>query len=351
MLPDQVVIYDEAYTGAIAASSYYDLPVVNAGERVFAIEEMWIWPPYVTGVPADLKEAEILINGVSYPSLLHIRALGGRNMALPRDDRYVLDTVKFGEVSNDPLRDTSLKVLPAQRVNVRLWAGTTGIAAGSITRVMLVGRVFASDGELIEAYGPLYQPMGPFTLSDPVNRKVTPLINKRVGVSIDNAKFFSGSIQQGLPKIFPWWTWATNLNAIAAAPEYEWSYREPKNVTEPYMDLRFDWTRLTNRALIIRHIGALIAAGGGRVWVRQNSLRRPGHNLEFYGWVVSANYPNLLPPGTDIAHMKGPLDLQALGPKILAFNNLTEFRTAADPGTTITAGDLELQVRGTQIEW
>ena len=353
-LPDLVVLYDETYTGAIAANSYYDLPSLNAGERVFAIEQMWLWPPYVPGpppAPADLKEAGILIDGIEYPSRLHIRAMGGRNMAIPRDDRYVINTVKFGEVSNDPIKDTSIKVLPAQRINVRLYAGAAGIAAGPTTRVMQVGRVFGSDADLVEAYGPMYQPMGPFTISDPVSKKTSGMINKAVAVSIDTAKLFAGSTQQSLPKIYPWWTWAQNLNVIPAAPEYEWSYREPRNVSEPFMDLRFDWTRLTNRALIIRHIGALIAAGRGKLWIRQNSLRRPGHNLEFYGWVINANYPNLLPPGTDPVHMRGPLDLGAIGPKVLAFNNLTEFRSAADPGTTILATNLELHVRGTYIEW
>lgn len=351
-LPDKVVIYDKEYATAIAANSHYDLASLDAGEKMFALEDLWVWPPYYEGAPDDLKEIQVLINGEAYPTTrLHIRALGGRNMAIPRDDRYVIKGVPLGRVSNDPLLDTSIKVLPAQRFNIRLIAGTTGTQTGPKTRVMGVGRVFKNDAELRRAYGPTYQPMGPFALSDPVNRKTTPIIDKTVPISLANAIEFSGSSQQSTPKIFPWWTWAQNKNAIPATPEYEFSYREPANVSEPFMDLRWDWTRITNKALLIRHLAAILAAGRGKCWFLQDSIRRPGLDTMFSGWVVNADYPNLLPPGTDVAHKQGPLDLKELMPQILAFNNLTEFRVVADAGTTIAATKLEMQLRGTYIEW
>lgn len=351
-LPDKVIIYDKSYATAISANSYYDLATKDAAEKMFAMEEIWVWPPYYEGGPDDLKEIRLFIDGVEYPTTrMHIRAMGARNMAIPRDDRYPIKTVPLGQVSNDPMLDTSIKILPTQKFNIRLEAGSIGTHAGTRTRVMCIGRVFKNDAELRRAYGPTYQPMGPFSLSDPVNRQTTPIIDKSVPVSLANAIEFSGSNQQSTPKIFPFWTWAQNFIDIPATPEYEFSYRDPKHVTESFMSLRWDWTRIKNKALLIRYLGAILDEGRGKCWFRQDSYRRPGLDTEFYGWVVDHQYPNMLPPGTDINQFHGPVDLKQLMPQILAFNNLTEFRVVADSGTTIDEKDLEMQLRGTYIEW
>ena len=45
---------------------------------------------------------------------------------------------------------------------------------------------------------------------------------------------------------------------------------------------------------------------------------------------------------------KGPYELDA---KVLAYNNLTQLRAVANAGTNIAIGDLEMQMRGTHIEY
>jgi len=40
-----------------------------------------------------------------------------------------------------------------------------------------------------------------------------------------------------------------------------------------------------------------------------------------------------------------------MSPGVLAYDNLTELRVVADPGTTIIANDLEMQMWGTHIEF
>jgi len=351
-LPDKVVIYDEVSTAAISAGNSLDLASLDAAEKLLAIEEAWIWPPYYAGAPDDLDEIRILIDGEPFPNTrLHIRCKGERNMARPRDSRWPLKPMPFGKVSNNPLEDTCIKVLPAGKLAVRLMAGaSTGVRVNTTTRVMLVGRVFRDDVDLRRAYGSIYQPMGPFSLTDIIGEKTTPDIDKQVPVSIDNAKYFSGSPQQKKPRINPWWNWAQNYAEIPATPEYSFSF-EPRHVDKAFQDLIFNWTRLTDKALLFRHIGAIIDAGRGKVWFFQDPRRRPGVDLTYYGWVVDADYPHLLPPGTDPVHHHGPIDLAEITPQILAHNNLVELRATADAGTTITANDLELQLRGTYIEW
>ena len=109
-----------------------------------------------------------------------------------------------------------------------------------------------------------------------------------------------------------------------------------------------------------KYIGAYIAAPVApdteercRVWFHQPPLRRPGHLNLFHGWVVDAGFPQMIPGGgapgiAGTGTFKGPYELD---PKVLAFNNLTELRVVADPGTAIAAGALEVQMRGTYIEY
>lgn len=351
-LPDKVVIYDRTNTAAISAGNTSDLSSLDAAEKLLAIEEAWIWPPYYAGAPDDLDEILLLIDGEPFPfTKLHIRCKGERNMARPRDARWPLGPIPFGKVSNNPLEDTCIKVLPAQKLAVRMVAGgSTGVRVNTTTRIMLVGRIFRDDVDLRRAYGAMYQPMGPFSLTDIIGEKTTPEIDKQISVSINNAKYFAGSPQQTKPRINPWWNWAQNYATIPATPEYAFSF-EPRHVDKAYQELIWNWTRLTDKALLFRHIAAIIDSGRGKVWFFQDPRRRPGVDLTYYGWVVDADYPNLLPPGTDPVHFQGPIDLAEITPQILAHNNLVEVRAAADAGTTITANQLELQLRGTYIEW
>jgi len=356
-IPDQVVIYDETFTGAVSANSYRDGHSLDAGGKLFEIEEIWVYPPYKANVPEDLKYVSILIDGQPYATetRFYVRAYGDRNMAIPgRDDRYLPLPVKLGVPgSSDPLLNTTIKVLPTQKLVVRIHAGSEGITHNEMpTRVMLIGRVYRTNEDLVKAFGSTYG--GSFQLVDPVTGISTPILTKSAVVSLDGASNFSGSTQQSTPKIFPFWTYTINKNDITDSAEYEFSYREPANVDEGYMDMRFDWTRISNRALIIRHVGAIITSGRGKVWFYQDppQIRRPGiPGLEFYGWIVNANYPNMLPPGTRANATKSAFDLESVGHKILAFNNLTELRAIADPGTTIPANALEIQIRGIMIQW
>ena len=109
---DRVVIYDEINTDAISANSYVDLPSLNAGEKLLCIEEIWVWPPYEAGAPADLKDVQILIDGSPYPpdGHFHVRAKAERNMAVPYDPRYPVDPIPIGVCNPDPLLDTCIKV-------------------------------------------------------------------------------------------------------------------------------------------------------------------------------------------------------------------------------------------------
>ena len=323
------------------------------------MEELYLWPPYTAvGDPADLWDVQVLIDGEPYPPAgrLRIRGRADRNMAVPFDQRYAVKTIPFGKISLDPLDDTTLKVTPAQRLSMRLNAGTVGIGATDTQiRTILTGRIADTDAELREIYGGVaYQPAGPTRLGDPVTGKVTPLIDKMLPISIDNAKYLSGATGQSIPRIFPYWSWTQNRNVINPTPEYEFSYREPRNVDWAYQDFRFDWTRITDRALQIRWLGAVIDAGGGRFWWNQPPLRRPGHQNLFYGWVVDSAFPNLLPSGgatamAGLGMFKGPVDLKSIRPQILCYNNLTELRGVANAGTTIVARNFEAQLRGTYI--
>lgn len=362
---DQVVIYDQTYDpaviGAIAPNTTVDLATLNVAQYGIIIEKMYLFPPYtIAALPADLEHVQILVDGQPYPSTparLYVRGMADRNMAVPFDTRYSVKTVPFGEISTDAVKDTTIKLSPAQTVAVRLTAGgTTGIVVTDTPiRVMLVGRIAADDAELRDIYGgaSIYDPISR-RLADAVNGKETPDISKFTQITIDNLKHFSGSALQGKPIINPFWTYSRNLGVIPAIPEYPYSFANPANVPQAYMDLRFDWTRTADRALIIRQMGARITAGRGRVWWDQPALRRPGHLNLFFGWVVNAAGPNMLPTGGDIGltpMFQGPLDLENVQPKILAFNNLTELRVTADVGTTILATNLEIQMRGTHIQW
>ncbi|GAI50298.1 unnamed protein product, partial [marine sediment metagenome] len=110
---------------------------------------------------------------------------------------------------------------------------------------------------------------------------------------------------------------------------------------------------ITARALQLKDIAAYLAAGSGRVFWHQPPLRRPGHLNLFFGWPITAPAPILIPGGggpamTGTGMFKGPYELD---PKVLAYNNLTQLRVVADPGTVIAAGNLEMQIRGTHIEY
>lgn len=352
-LPDQVIIYDQTYNTAVGANAFADLPELNAGEKLLDVEELWSWPPIRPANLADgQQDIQIFIDGKEYPSTMHLRSRWFNNMMIPRDDRYGPKPIKFGLVDPDPILNTTVKVTPAERISLRLNADAVGIVyTGTASRVMLIGRVYEDDSELQDAYGVMYQPGGPTSLTDRVTKKTTPTISKSNLISLNNSKSMSGAILQNKPSIYPMWTWSLNSGVINPAPEYEYSYRSPANVAQPFMDLRFDWTRITNKALIIKYLGAVIGAGRGNCWFLQDSKRRPGSDSLFNGWIVNSAYPNMLPPGVDIPHLYGPLDLMAIGPAILAHNSLTEFRVIADPGTTIAANNLEIQMRGTFIEW
>ena len=84
--------------------------------------------------------------------------------------------------------------------------------------------------------------------------------------------------------------------------------------------------------------------------MHQPPLRRPGHLNQFYGWVVDAGFPNLLPGGGAqglTGMFQGPYELD---PKVLCYNNLTQLRALGVPAA-IAVGDLEIQMRGTHIEY
>ena len=356
---DKVQIYDDEWNppvdGAIAANTLQDLAVLDAGEHAYIIEEAHIYSPLtIAGLPAGLDRIQLLIDGEPFPATpgrMHIRATANRCMAPPYDLRFARGPFPFGKISLDPLEDTTIKVAPAQRVGVRLWAGAAGIlATDSAIRVQLLGRIADTDAQLQDIYGgAMYQPGGPVSLGDPVTGKISPVISKSMPISIDNVKKMSGATGQNAPKITPFWTFGTNLAAIPAVPEYEWTY--PTHVAQPWEELRFDWTRITSQALQIKSIGAYLAAGAGRVFLHQPPLRRPGHLNLFFGWVINAGFPMMIPGGGAPAltpMFQGPYDLD---PKVLAFNNLTELRVVADPGTVIGAGNLEIQVKGTNIEY
>jgi len=355
---DKLVLYDQTHNAAIAANTTVDLPTLNVAEHLFIIEEMLLWSPTtVLGVPADLAKVQILIDGEPFPaspSRMHIRAMAERSMVNPYDQRFPRGPFPFGKISLDPLEDTTIKVTPAQQLSVRLMGGRDAgyLDADSPIRVMLRGRIADTDAQLQDIYGgSMYQPGGPTMLGDPVTGKITPPISKAFPLTIDNAKMMSGATGQNSPKITPFWTYGVNSVLIPATPEYEWTYTNPAHVTDAFEEMSFDWTRIANRALQIKDIAAYLAAGRGRVFLSQPPLRRPGHLNLFHGWVVDAGFPNLIPGGGApglTGMFKGPYELD---PKVLAYNNLTQLRVTADPGTTIAIGDLEMQIRGTHIEY
>ncbi len=358
---DKVIIYDDTFTPAIGnvipANTLTDLATIDAGEHGFILEEMHLYSPYnLAGNPAGLERVQVLIDGEPFPSSpsrMHIRAMAERSMANPYDQRFARGPFPFGKISLDPLEDTTIKITPAQRVAVRLHADATGIlATDSAIRVMLMGRVADTDAQLQDIYGgTMYQPGGPVSLKDRVSGKISPVISKSFPITIDNMKKMSGATGQDGPKINPFWTWGVNSAVINPAPEYEFTYRNPAHVARPWEEFSFDWTRISDRALILKDIAAYLAAGRGRVWWDQSPLRRPGHLNLFHGWVINAGFPQMIPGGgaPGVTPMfQGPFEMN---PKILAFNNMTELRIVADPGTTIAAGDLEMQMRGTHIEY
>jgi len=372
-LRDKVIIYDDTWNpdpavdGAIAANTLQDLATVDAGEHAFIIEQAEIYSPYnLAGTPAGLERIQILIDGEPFPATpgrMHIRAMAERSMATPYDQRFARGPIPFGEISLDPLEDTTIKVSPAQRVSVRLWADATGIlVTDSIIRVILKGRIADTDAQLRDIYGgSMYQPGGPVSLGDRVNGKVTPPISKTFPITIDNVKKMSGATSQDHPKITPFWTFGTNNAVIPDTPEYEWTYPPgPNHVNREFESLQFNWTRIADRALQIKDLSAYIRAPiapdteeRARIWLNQPPLRRPGHLNLFHGWVVDAGFPQMLPGGgapgiAGVGTFQGPYELD---PKVLAYNNLTELRVVADPGTTISAGALEIQMRGTYIEF
>lgn len=360
---DKVNIFDDGWNppvdGAIAANTSQDLATLDAGEHAFILEELHIYPPYnVAGLPAGLDRVQILIDGEPYPATpgrMHIRAMAERCMAPPYDPRYALGPFPFGKISLDPLEDTTIKVAPAQRLTVRLWADATGIlATDSRIRTIIRGRIADEDAELQDIYGgSMYQPGGPVRIGDPVTGKISPTISKSMPITIDNVKKMSGGTSQNAPDISPFWTFGVNTAVIPATPEYEWTYVNPAHVATPREELSFDWTRIATRALWIKDIAAYLAAGRGTVFWHQPPLRRPGHKNMFFGWVINAGFPLQIPGGgapglIAPGFFQGPYELD---PKILAYNNLTELRVVADAGTTIAAGDLEMQMRGTFIEF
>ncbi|MBU1173633.1 MAG: hypothetical protein KKD44_29030, partial [Proteobacteria bacterium] len=189
------------------------------------------------------------------------------------------------------------------------------------------------------------------TLKDRVSGKVAPPISKSFPLTIDNASRMSGATGQDSPKITPFWTYGVNTVAIPATPEYEWTRSNPVHLADEFEEMSFDWTKVSNRALVIKDVAAYIAAGRGRVWWHQPPLRRPGHLNMFHGWVIDAGFPNLIPGGGApglTGMFKGPYEMDT---KVLAYNNLTQLRAVADAGTTIAIGDLEMQMRGTHIEY
>jgi len=126
-----VVIYDGTYdpavTGAIAVNARFDMPELNAGEHAFIIDKLWFWPSYnLAGAPADMAYIRPLIDGEEWPpapARFYLRARADRNMAVPYDERYAVCGTPLGEISTDPLKDTTLKVAPAQRLSFRLVGG------------------------------------------------------------------------------------------------------------------------------------------------------------------------------------------------------------------------------------
>lgn len=363
-LRDKVILYnnfyDPAVTGAIAAGNTFDLATLDAEEHVFIIEEAHVYSPYnLAGNPADLDSVRILIDGEPFPaspSRLYIRAQAERCMAVPYDSRFNVKTIKFGDISTDPLEDTTLKITPAQRLSVRLEAGTvTGVlATDTVTRVMLLGRVADSDEQLRDVYGgaTMYGPGAPVQLGDKITGKVTPPISKSFPLTIDNVKRMSGATAQNAPKITPFWTWGQNSGVIPATPEYEWTFRNPANVARAFEEMSFDWTRLTtDRAMVLKYWAAYIAAGAGSVWWHQTNARRPGHGTLFNGRVIDAGFPQMLPGGGAPAATGMYTGPTKMTPGVLAYDNLTELRVVADAGTTILANNLEMQMWGTHIEF
>ena len=370
---DRLILYDvthdpaPAVDGAIPANTLVDLAAVESGEHAFIIEEMHLYSPYnAAGAPAGLDRVQILIDGEPFPATpgrMHIRGMAERSMASPYDQRFARGPVPLGKISLDPLEDTTIKISPAQRVSVRLWADATGIlVTDSRIRVMLLGRIADTDAELREIYGgAMYQPGGISRLGDPVTGKISPPITKTFPLTIDNVKRMSGATAQDAPRITPFWTFGVNRLAIPDVPEYPWSAPPgPFNVATARESMEFNWTRIKDRALQIHKIGAYMRAPiapdteeRARIWIDQPPLRRPGHKNLFFGWVVDAGFPQMLPGGGAPAMpgagmFQGPYDLD---PKVLAYNNLTQVRVQADPGTAISAGALEIQIRGTYIAY
>lgn len=355
-------MYDQTHNAAIVANTTVDMPTVNVAEHLMIIEEMLLWSPTtVGGLPSDLAKAQILIDGETFPaspSRMHIRAMAERSMANPYDQRFPQGPYPFGKISLDPVEDTTIKVTPAQQLSVRLMAGRGAgyLLADSPIRVMLRGRIADTDAQLRDIYGgSMYQPGGPVELKDRVSGKVAPPISKSFPITMENAKKMSGATGQDSPKITPFWTYGRNSAVIPDTPEYEWTRSNPVHLTDAFEELSFDWTRIKNRAMIIKDTAAYIAAGAGRVWWHQPPLRRPGHLNLFHGWVVDAGFPNLIPGGGApglTGMFKGPYEMDA---KVLCYNNLTQLRVVANAGTTILTpgaiGDLEMQMRGTHIEY
>lgn len=315
---DKLILYDQTRNAAIAANATFDMATVNVAEHLMIIEEMLLWSPTtILAAPADLAKVQILIDGEPFPSSpsrMHIRAMAGRSMVNPFDQRFPQGPFPFGKISLDPLEDTTIKVTPAQQLSIRLTAGAVGYAlADSPIRVMLRGRIADTDAQLQDIYGgAMYQPGGPSRLGDPVTGKVTPPISKTFPLTIDNARRMSGATGQSAPKITPFWTYGVNTVAIPLVPEYEWTYTNPAHVANAFEEMSFDWTRITNRAMQIKDIAAYIAAGSGLVFLHQPPLRRPGHLNLFHGWVIDAGFPNLIPGGGDLGlagMFKGPVEL------------------------------------------
>jgi len=354
---DKLILYDQTRNAAIAANATFDMATLDVAEHLMIIEEMLLWSPTtIAALPADLAKVQILIDGEPFPSSpsrMHIRATAERSMVNPYDQRFPQGPFPFGKISLDPVEDTTIKVTPAQKLSVRLYAGAVGYgAADSPIRVMLRGRIADTDAQLQDIYkGSMYQPGGHVTLADRVSGKVAPPIMKSFPITIDNARKMSGATGQDSPKITPFWTYGVNTVAIPDTPEYEWTYSAPVHLANAFEEMSFDWTRIKNRALVIKDIAAYIAAGAGRVFWHQPPLRRPGHLNLFHGWVVDAGFPNLIPGGGApglTGMFKGPYEMDT---KVLAFNNLTQLRVTANAGTAIGIGNLEIQMRGTHVEY
>ena len=247
---DKLILYDQTRNAAIAANATFDMATVDVAEHVFIIEEMLLWSPTtILGAPADLIKVQILIDGQPFPGTvgrMHIRAMADRSMVNPYDQRFPQGPFPFGKISLDPFEDTTIKVTPAQKLSIRLFAGAVGYAlADSPIRVMLRGRIADTDAQLQDIYGgAMYNPGGVINLVDRVSGKAAPPISKPFPLTIDNASLMSGATGQNNPKIMPFWTYGVNTAAILATTEYEWTYTAPAHVANAWEELSFNWTRV-----------------------------------------------------------------------------------------------------------